>query len=92
MIKVLGKEFKSVKKAAEYYGVNRGTVHTRMKKQGMTLEEALTTPLREKIEVEVEGNNFNSLYEACKVYQANYSTVYCRVKYEGMLPEEAILY
>ena len=91
LVVVFGMEFKSEKQAAEFFGVDRGTVYTRKKVQGMTLEEALITPVREKIEVIVEGKTFESLAQACMAYEANYSTVYYRIKYERMDPAEAIL-
>jgi group I intron endonuclease len=43
-ITVLGKNFKSRTKAAEYYGIKQSSVTSRLNK-GWTLEKALTTPL-----------------------------------------------
>lgn len=77
--------------AAKEYNMDRRTVYTRMKKQNMNLEEALTFPLRKNLEVTVEGVTYKSLRKACSVYDVNYSTVYNRVRYEGMQAEEAIL-
>ena len=90
-VHVLNFEFKSVKKACEFFGMDRGTVHTRMKKQGMTLEEALLTPLRMDRQVSVRGIEFKSLAEACRAFGAVYSTVYYRIVYEQMEAERAIL-
>lgn len=91
MVKVLDMEFRSIKKACEYFGMDRGTVHDRTSRMGMTLEEALTTPLRGKRAVVLEGVKYENLAEACRAYEANYSTVYYRIVYENMYPEEAIL-
>lgn len=69
----LGNHFSSQTKMCEYYGIEKSTFYKRIKK-GMSLEAALTTPLKVDICEDHLGNKFPSVVEMCRFYNVDRST------------------
>lgn len=65
----LGNEFTTIKAMCEHWCINKETYQTRIK-QGMSLEQALTTPPRKgpKSCTDHLGNVFSSVTAMCKHY------------------------
>lgn len=88
----LGNRFNSRKEMCEYWGIKEDALKSRLKK-GMTLEEALTTPVKER-QWNTEctdhlGNHFKSIREMCRYHNINYQTYQRRIE-NGLSVEESL--
>lgn len=87
----LGNVFKSESEMCKYWNIKYSAYHNR-KRKGVTLEEALTTPVLEQTTcIDHLGNVFKSDYERADFYGINRTTVNSRLK-RGMSLEEALTY
>lgn len=87
-----GIEFECEDDLYKFYGVSRNTVSYRMKKKGMSFEEALTHSgnITTGQKVTINNKEFDSIAEACRFYDLNYNSVMKRIN-RGSSIEEAIL-
>ena len=91
-ILVHGTPFKTLKAVAQYYNVPTPTLRHRIKKLGMTYEDAVALPVKQLKTgpVKVEGKTYKSFAAAAKAYGKDPEATRNRMK-QGMSPEEAIL-
>lgn len=91
----MGKEFSSIKLMCQYYGINQRSFCSRIK-SGMSLKQALLTPIGERGDGNVKlcrdhlGNEFDSIGKMCEHYGINQSSFCSRIR-SGMSLEQALL-
>lgn len=88
-----GKLYTSLREVAEEYDISHRLIIGRLN-AGWSLEDAVTTPLRQKrtspgIRVYVRGVYYPSIAEAAKSYDLRPDTVYMRLRY-GWSLEDAV--
>lgn len=84
----LGNEYESINEMCRVYSINPSTYRFRIA-SGLSIEEALLTPLKRNICKDHMGNVFPSISKMCKHYNINKSTFNTRIK-RGMSIEEAL--
>ena len=84
----LGNEFNSIAEMCRHYGINNVTYVDRIK-AGMTVEQALTTPVKDKYKKCKDhlGNEYTDVKEMCEHYNIKVDTFYGRVKYGWKLEQ-----
>ena len=89
----LGNEFPSMAAMCKHYGIRRDTFTQRIKRQKMSLKDALTTPL-EKTPDELckdhLGNEFPNRQAMCNYYGINYATFRRRIEKKHMSLKDAL--
>lgn len=87
----LGNEFSSIGDMIKHYGITR-TVYGYRKKLKWTLEEILTTPLKEQDKIEDHlGNKYESIHEMASKYPCKTSETYRSRRKIGMSVEKALM-
>lgn len=78
----LGNEYKSMTDMCMHYGISGSTFYHRLK-SGWSIEDALTTPIREceKKCTDHLGNRYDSIVEMCEYYGIDSQTFSSRVSY-----------
>lgn len=80
-VEINGITYPSIIKACNAFGILYGVVKTRMKKRGMTLVEAISTPLNERVKaIMIDGVQFESKVKACEHFGVSYTKVKQRLK------------
>ena len=76
-----GITYPSIIKACNAFGILYEVVKTRIKKQGMTLAEAISTPLIPRVKsIIINGIQFESKVKACAYFGVSYAKVKQRLK------------
>jgi len=83
-----GQVFATKDQLASAYGISRMTLDARLRK-GMSLEEALTTPLRTHGYTDHLGNYFKNQHEMAEFWHINESTLALRLR-KGLSIEKAL--
>lgn len=87
----LGNEFPSIGDMIKHYGITR-TVYGYRKKLKWTLEDILTTPLKEQDKIEDHlGNKYESIHEMASKYPCKTSETYRSRRKIGMSVEKALM-
>ena len=89
----LGNEFPSKKAMCKYYGINPCTFKDRIDKKQMSLEDALTTPVKKRKKGSCKdhlGNEFPSETAMCKYYGINPCTFKDRIDKKQMSLKDAL--
>jgi len=91
-ILVHGMPFKTLEAVAQYYNVPTPTLRHRIKKLGMTYEDAVALPVKQLKTgpVKLKGKTYNSFAAAAKAYGRDPESARGRMK-RGMSLEDAIL-
>ena len=84
----LGNKYINRKEMCKAYSIKESTYRSRIKK-GMTVKEALTTPLSQRYVYDHLGNKYINQEEMCKAYNIKESTYRSRTK-RGATVEEAL--
>ena len=80
-VEINGITYPSIIKACNAFGILYEVVKTRMKKRGMTLVEAISTPLMPRTKsIIVNGIQFESKAKACEYFGVTYTKVKQRLK------------
>lgn len=80
-VKVAGKKFRSIKKAAEYYGVKYNIVYQRISMCGWTIEEALQLkPRKTNYQPQQQIAGYPSISEAAKAHGIKQGTLSSRLR------------
>lgn len=80
-VEINGITYPSIIKACNAFGILYEVVKTRMKKRGMTLVEAISTPLMPRTKsIIVNGIHFESKAKACEYFGVTYAKVKQRLK------------
>lgn len=90
-------EMLTIAKAAKQYGININTLVNRMKRNGLTLEEAVDFGAKlppgeyiQKSTAETVHGKAMTIAEASKRFGINYKTLFSRVRYNGKTLEQAV--
>jgi Zn-dependent peptidase ImmA (M78 family) len=83
----LGNKFKSKREMCKYYNIPYNTFECRMSRRGMSLEEALTTPIKSTNYKIIDPITGESMYykEISKKYNVNYETFMQRLTKYSLL-------
>ena len=81
--------FNSIEEMCAAYNINLQTYYMRRKK-GMSMIEALETPVREACVYDPWGNKFKNSDEMCKYHGITFATYWSRVSKYGFTQEEAL--
>lgn len=85
----IGKTYKSTKDMCEAHSIKVTTYMGRLK-NGMSIEQALATPVKKGIEVQDHlGNTYESIKDMCVAYSVDLKTYRCRLK-SGWSLEQAL--
>ena len=80
-IEINGITYPSIIKACNAFGILYAVVKTRIKNQGMTLAEAISTPIIERAKpIIINGIRFESKAKACEYFGVSYAKVKQRLK------------
>ena len=74
---------------AKHFDINYGTLCSRINKQGMSIEDAVNTPIEEKEKIHTINEFTGNLKEIAKHFNIAYSTLQNRIN-KGMSIEDAI--
>ena len=77
----------NLKQISERFKINYGTLYRRINMQGMSIEEAVNTPIGEFYTVNGFTGNLNQI---AKRFNLNYGTLRSRINKQGMSIEEAV--
>lgn len=89
----LGNEYTSVKDMCKAYNIDKGTFITRINRMCWTLEEALTTPVKEKHRGKVTdhlGREYKSKKDMCREYNISYKAYQDRILNREMSLEDVL--
>ena len=92
----LGKDFNSVQEMCDYWEIPRTTYENRIKRERLSLEDALTRPKKDIRKNNCKqcqdhlGNNFNSIKEMCEFYNISVTTYKRRLK-KGISVKNALI-
>jgi hypothetical protein len=88
-----GKSFKNFQKIADYYGVSRDLIYTRVLCYDWSLEEAIETVKHGKLTKSItsfDNNDFPSIKSAAAFYKLNVTTLSQRLNGKTSLTEEMV--
>lgn len=79
-----GKVYKTQKAVAEAYGISPQILNNRINKQKMTLEQAVSTPIKKPSErharsTSIQGTSYTSFKSACEEKNENPGTIRSRI-------------
>lgn len=84
-----GNVFSSVLDMCEYWGIRYNSFYNRTHYQGMTLEQALTTPANRYQVTDPKGRVFESVRQMCKAWKIDYGCYLGRMEH-GWSMEKAL--
>lgn len=82
------KSYRSLNSACVLLGKNPATIRYRLKKCGMTMEDAFNIQVHSRVSVTIDNVCYLTLKDACNAHQYNYYKIYARI-YRGKTPQEA---
>lgn len=89
MIEIKGKQFKSVKTACAFYGVQYKKIVSAIQNNNREIE---VSDYNDNFPITVCNKNYNTIYEACSDYNVNYNKVMRTIIISKCKPESAVLY
>lgn len=85
-----GKIYQSIADMCRHYGIKVSTYRSRIKRNGMTQEEALMTPVKNVIIDPTDGEQVNSYSELCRKHNIDRTTFDHRINKSKMSIEDAL--
>lgn len=86
---VEGVKYKDIKEACKAYNILYDTYLSRVNKIGMSMEEALKKPCRDRFFISIEGKDYYSVQDLCDNYGVTRQNYYHRLR-SGWSIEEAL--
>ena len=84
-----GTKFSTLKEMCKYYGISEANYLVRLR-NGWSMKNALTTPVRGQACVDHEGEKFPSMTKMCEYWGVPYELFYRRYKVQGKSLEESL--
>jgi len=85
----LGQSYESVTEFCDYFGINRPTAYSRLRR-GWDLDDVINKPALYSVKIEYNGNSYSSISALCAELKLPYKLIYKRLTVFGWSIKDAV--